>query len=247
MAEKALQLDGRLAEAHATMGKILTDFGWDWPQAEKEFQAAIELQPNYSNAHHWYAVLLVSMGRADEAVREANRAQELEPHSAVINTLVGSTLYRTRRFDQAIASLQKTLEADPTFLAARFYLGLAYLMQGRHSEAIAEFQKGRETMPDNADMIALLGYVAGLDGQRDLARSYQKELNEVAKRRYVAPFTQAAIPSGLGEWDEVFKWLEQCCEQRDSSIRGLKTDPLFDRVPKDQRFNALLRCAGLEP
>jgi DNA-binding winged helix-turn-helix (wHTH) protein/TolB-like protein/tetratricopeptide (TPR) repeat protein len=246
MAEKALKLDSRLAEAHATMGKILTDFVWDWPQAEKEFQTAIELQPNYSNAHHWYAVLLVSMGRADEAVREALRAQELEPRSAVINTLVGSTLYRARRYDQAIASLQKTLEAEPTFIAARFYLGLSYLMQGNHNEAVAEFQKGRETMPDNPDMIALLGYVAGLNGQRDLARSYQKELNEVAKRRYVAPFTQSAIPSGLGEWDEVFKWLEQCCEQRDSFIRGLKTDPLFDRVPKDQRFNALLHCAGLE-
>jgi DNA-binding winged helix-turn-helix (wHTH) protein/TolB-like protein/tetratricopeptide (TPR) repeat protein len=245
-AETALKLDGRLAEAHASMGKILTDFAWDWQQAEKEFQTAIELKPNYSNSHHWYAILLASVGRFDEAVREANRAQELEPHSAVINTLVGSTLYRARRYDQAIASLQKTLEAEPNFITARFFLGLCYLVQGQHKEAVAEFQKGRDTMSDNPDMIALLGYAAGLDGQRDLARRYQKELIDLAKRRYVAPFTQSIIPSGLGEWDEVFKWLDKCCEQHDSFLRGMKTDPLFDRVPKDQRFTALLHCAGFD-
>jgi DNA-binding winged helix-turn-helix (wHTH) protein/TolB-like protein/Tfp pilus assembly protein PilF len=245
-AETALKLDGRLAEAHASMGKILTDFYWDWPQAEKELQTAIDLKPNYSNAHHWYAILLASQGRADEAVQEANRAQELEPHSAVISTLVGSTLYRARRYDQAIASLQKTLEAEPTFIAARFYLGMCYLMQGRHSDAVAVFQKGRDSVPDNPEMIAMLGYTAGLTGQRDLAHSYQKELDEIAKRRFVAPFTQAAIASGLGDWDEVFKWLEICCKQRDPFIRGMKTDPLFDRVPKDQRFTALLQCAGVE-
>jgi DNA-binding winged helix-turn-helix (wHTH) protein/TolB-like protein/Tfp pilus assembly protein PilF len=245
-AERALQIDERLAEAHASMGKILTDFYWDWGQAEKEFQFALDLKPNYANAHHWYAILLTNMGRFDEGIREINRALELDYLSPATGTQAGAIFYRARRYDQAIAILQKTLDREPNFIPARFYLGLCYVMQEKRKEAIAEFKKGQAAAPDEPGLITILGYTAGLEGQIEQARSYQKELTELAKRRYVSPFARAAIPSGLGEWDEVFKWLEKCFEVHDPAIRSLNTDPLFDRLRKDPRFAALLHRAGLE-
>src|SRR5262245_44939483 len=246
-AEQALKIDPHLAEAHATMGKILTDYYWDWGQAEKEFKLAIDMKPGYSNSHHWYSTLLAHTGRFDEAVLEANRALELDYFSPVTGTQVGQILYRARRYDQAITALRKTLDLEPNFGAARFYLGLCYLMQGKSDDAIAEFQKGRSIAPDNPDLIAALGRAYGQTGQRDLSRRCLAELNEVAHRRYVPPFNRASVHAGLGEFDLAFKWLEKCYEERDPAIRGLKSDPLFDVLRADPRFASLLARAGLAP
>ena len=246
-AEQALKIDRHLAEAHATMGKILTDYYWDMEQSEQEFKLAIDLKPNYSNAHHWYSTLLTHKGRFDEAVREANRALELDYFSPVTGTHVGQILYRARRYDQAITSLRKTLDLEPNFGAARFFLGLCYLMQGKSDDAIAEFRKGRSNAPDNPDLIAALGRAYGQAGQRDQARRCLADLNEVANRRYVPPFNRASVHAGLGEFDLAFKWLEKCYEERDPSIRGLKSDPLLDVLRADPRFALLLTRAGLAP
>jgi len=245
-AEQALNIDAHLAEAHATMGKLFTDYYWDWERAEKEFQRAIELKPNYPNAHHWYSTLLAHLGRFDEAVREATHALELDLHSPVVGTQLGSVLYRARRYDQGIAVLQKTLDLEPNYVTARFYLGLCYLMQGRHEEALAEVQKCRAVAPNGPDFIAMLGNIYGRMGKRNEARRHQAELNALARRTYVPPFNYVGIHAGLGEMDEAFKWLEKCFEERDPSIRGLKTDPLYDLVRPDPRFAPLLRRAGFE-
>jgi DNA-binding winged helix-turn-helix (wHTH) protein/TolB-like protein/Tfp pilus assembly protein PilF len=243
---RALEIDERLAEAHATMGKISNDYDWDWERSEREFRRAIELKPNYPNAHHWYSTLLVTVGRYDEAVSEANRALELNPLSAGDITQMGNILYRARRYDQAIAVLQKSVELEPNFSTTYYHLGICYVLQGRYEEALAEFQRGRAISPSAPDFVAMLGYTCGLAGRRDEALRYQAELSELSKRRYVSPFNHAAIHSGLGEMDDVFKWLEKCYEERDPAIRALKTDPLFDIVRKDGRFAGLLRRVGME-
>jgi serine/threonine-protein kinase len=243
-ATQALSIDDRLAEAHATLGKLLTDYYWDWEHSEREFRLAIELKPNYSNAHHWYSTLLAHLGRFDEAVREANRALELDYYSPVTSTQLGAVLYRARRYDQAITVLRKTLELEPNYVTARFYLGLSHLMQGRGDEAISEFQKARASAPGSPEFLAVLGESYGLTGQTEQARQCLKELQEMAKTRYVSSFAYANIYTGLGQMDLVFKWMETAVDERDSTVRGLKTYPLFDYVRRDPRFAALYHRAG---
>jgi serine/threonine-protein kinase len=245
-AAQALNIDDRLAEAHASMGKIMTDYDGDWEQSEKEFRLAIELKPKYSNAHHWYSTLLAHMGKFDEAVREANLAMELDYYSLVTRVQLGNVLYRARRYDQAIPVLQKTLELDPRNVTARFYLGLCYLMQEKPYEAISEFKKARTVLPENPDFIAIVGHSYGRAGRLDEARRCLRELNDVVKHHYVSPFDFVNVYSGLGDLDMAFKWLDKAYEDRDSTIRGLKTDPLFDLLRPDPRFTVLMRRAGLE-
>jgi TolB-like protein/Flp pilus assembly protein TadD len=246
-AAKALSIDESLAEAHASMGKILTDYYGEWAQAEREFQRAIDLKPNYPNSHHWYSTLLARLGRFDDAVGEANRALELDSFSPVTGTQVGNVLYLARRYDQAIAALRKPLDLEPNFAPAHYYLGLCYLMQERRDEAAAEFEKALAIVPNTPDFIALLGYTNAVAGRRDQAQHRLEELNEVAKRRYVAPLNYAAIYIGLGERDLAFKLLENCNEECAPWLRGLKIDPLFDSLCADPRFAGVMRRAGLAP
>jgi tetratricopeptide (TPR) repeat protein len=189
---------------------------------------------------------MARMGRFDEAVREATRALELDQNSPALGTQLGLVLYRARRYDQGIAVLQKTLEIEPNYVPAHYYLGLCYLMLERRDEALAEFQKAHATAPNASDIVALLGYTYARAGNRDEARRYQRELNELAARGYVSPFAQVVIHTGLGDIDEVFKWLEKALEVRDSYLRSLNTDPLFDSVRLDPRFALLMRRVGLE-
>ncbi len=244
-AMRALSIDQNLAEAHASMGKILTDYYWDWEQAEREFLLAIKLKPNYANSRHWYSALLTSQGRYDEALSEANRALELDYLSPVTGTQVGQVLYRARRYDQAIAALRKTLDLEPNFTAAHYYLGQCHLMRGNHDEAMAEFERALEIAPKTPDFIAMIGYTHAVARRRDQARRCLAELDELSLGRYVPPFCYATIHAALGEPDLAFKWMEKSHEDRDPRVRTLKTDPLFDVLLADPRFAELIRRAGL--
>jgi tetratricopeptide (TPR) repeat protein len=244
-AERALSIDQNLAEAHASMGKILTDYYWDWEQAEREFQLAIKLKPKYANGRRWYSMLLAAQGRFDEAVSEANHTLELEYFSPVTRTQLGQVLYRARRYDEAVAALRKTLDLEPDFTAAHYYLGQCHLMEGRRDEAIAGFKRALEIAPKTPDFIAMIGYTYALAGRRDQARRCLAELDEVARSRYAPPFGYATIYAGLGEPDMAFKWMEKGYKERDPRVRALKTDPLFDGLRADRRFVSLMRRAGL--
>jgi eukaryotic-like serine/threonine-protein kinase len=246
-ATRALSIDQNLAEAHASMGKILTDYYWDWEQAEREFLLAIKLKPNYANSRHWYSALLASQGRFDEALSEANRALELEYLSPVTGTQVGQVLYRARRYDQAIAAFRKTLDLEPNFTAAHYYLGQCHLMRGNRDEAMAEFERALEIAPNTPDFIAMIGYTHAVAGRRDKSRRRLAELDKLALSRYVPPFCYATIYAALGEPDLAFKWIEKGYEDRDPRVRALKTDPLFDVPRADPRFAGLMRRAGLTP
>jgi tetratricopeptide (TPR) repeat protein len=246
-ARRALSIDPRLAEAHATMGKIQTDYYWDWEQAERDFQQAIKLRPKYANSHLWYSMLLATQGRFDEAVSEANRALELDYFSPVTRTQVGQVLYRARRYDDAIAALRKSLDLEPNFAAAHYFLGQCHLMKGNRDEAIVEFKRALNIAPNTPDFIAMIGYTHAVAGRRDQARRCLAELDEAAKSRYAPPFGYATIYAGLGESEMAFKWMDKGYEERDPRVRALSTDPLFDELRADPRFIALMRRAGLGP
>jgi tetratricopeptide (TPR) repeat protein len=214
-----------LAEAHASLGKLYTEYFWDAERGEREFQRAIALNPNYGNAHHWYSTLLAShLARFDEGVREAKRALELDQYSPVVSTQLGSVLYRARRYDEAIAALRQTLDLEPKAVTPRYYLGVCYLAKGQLNEARAAFQQAHTQAPESADFIGLLGYTEGVLGHTDEARRYLAELNELSQRKYASPFSHMMLHKGLGELEQVFKWLEIACVERDPYVRGLKTD-----------------------
>ncbi|HMV87478.1 MAG TPA: protein kinase [Blastocatellia bacterium] len=246
-AAHALRIDDQLAEAHASMGRLLTDYYWDWDYADREFQRAIQLKPGYSNTHLWYSSLLASLGKFDDAVREANLALELDNYSPVARTQLGSILYRSRRYDEAVAVLQKMLDQEPNSLTALNYLALCHLKQEKYDDAISEFQKAVAAAPKFPDFTALLGFAYGLTGQPDRARQSLAKLDEFARITYVAPSNYGAVYAGLGNLDKAFEYLEKTYEERSPNIRALKTDPIYDVLRNDARFTEMLRRVKLAP
>src|SRR5262249_21349717 len=140
-AMRALRIDDTLAEPHAALGYLKTNFDWDWSGAEKEFKRALELSPTYATAHQWYSLHLQESGRTEEAIAEARRAQDADPLSLIITSVTGRTLFFARRYEQAIRELQKAIEMDSTFPRAHWFLAIVYSHVGRHDEAILECQK----------------------------------------------------------------------------------------------------------
>ena len=245
-AVKALEIDETLAEAHTSLAFVKFRWDRDRVEAEREFQLAIKYKPTYAPAHQWYSSYLVALERFDEAVREARRTQELEPLSFIASSHLGWILYLSGRNDEAIATCTKILNLDPNSFPARRYLGLAYEQKGMYPQAVEEFQKGVK-LSGSPLMLALLGHAYAASGKTAEARQVLTDLHELETRRYVSPYTVAAIYTGLGEKDQAFKWLERAYEERDVWLMNLKVDPVFAKLRSDKRFQDLLTRAGLRP
>jgi TolB-like protein/Flp pilus assembly protein TadD len=249
---KALEMDETLAEAHTSLAFVKFRWDRDRVEAEREFQLAIKYKPTYAPAHQWYSSYLVALERFDEAVAEAKRTSELEPLSFTASSHLGWILYLAGRNDEAIAQCRKILSLDPNSFPARRYLGLAYEQKGLYSQAIDEFQKGVK-LSGSPLILALLGHAYAVSGKPGEARQVLDELENLSEaqdpnaRRYVSPYTVAAIYTGLGDKDQAFKWLERAFEERDVWLMNLKVDPVFAKLRSDKRFQDLLTRAGLRP
>jgi serine/threonine-protein kinase len=243
-AKKALELDETLAEAHTSLGYALILYDWNLPESTREFQRAIELNPNYATLHHWYPTVFQVTGRMDNAIGEMKRAQELDPLSLSINTALGRAYYLARQYDKAIEQLRKTIEMDQNFYYAHWMLGLAYEMKGSFPEAITEYQKARQSN-DDLFVLALLGHAFAASGKREDALRTLDQLKEVSKQRYVSAYSFAIIHAGLGERDQAFQWLEKSYQARDLDMPFLRFNPLFDNLRADPRFADLVRRVGL--
>lgn len=238
--EKALQIDDTLAEAHTSQAMIAMAFEWDWEKAEREFRRALELNPSYATAHHWYGYYFMALGRFDEAAAELERAQELDPLSLIINANLGFRFYWARQYDQAIQHLQKTLEVDPNFPLVHSYLGLVYVQKGMYEEALAAVQRAH-TLSGSRHTGGPLGYTYGVMGRRQEAQAQLKALLEASEQEFVPPYYIALVYVGLGEADHAFQWLEQAYKDRSGYLFELKVDPMFDPLRSDPRFQDLLR------
>ena len=246
-ATKALELDSTLAEAHAVLGLIRYEFDWDWAGAESEFKRAIELDPNYPTAHHWYSSLLSRFGRFDEALSESKRALELDPLSLVINENVGAILSSTGQFDKAIDQLKRALELDPNFSATHLDLGTTYARQGKYDEAIAEFRKVRELVGGGPFGLANLGYCYARVGKKSAAVKILNELFEFSKHGYSVSAEIASIYYGLGDKEKGFEWAEKAYQEREVRLVFLAAVAVSDSTLRsDQRLIALLNKIGME-
>src|SRR5882724_2113082 len=245
-AMKAIELDDTLAEAHASLGNVKHIYDWDFAGAEKEFKRAIELNSNYTSAHHFYALLLASLGRWQEANDQIKRALELEPFSLIINSSAGRILYLEREYDQAIEQLRKALELDPNFARAHFFLGQVYQQKGLNEQAVAEFQKALQ-LDVNQYLLAGLGYAYATSGKRDEAMKVLDQLKDLSKQRYASSYGVAIIHLGLGEKDAAFESLEKAYQERSEGLSSLMVEPRWDSLRADPRFADLMRRVGLGP
>jgi TolB-like protein/class 3 adenylate cyclase len=238
--KKALELDDTLAEAHASSGRILSGFDFNSTKAIAEFERAIELNPNYATAHHWFgAGPLLALGRFDESIVEAKRSIELDPLSMINNADFGNDYYYARRYDEAIAQLRKTIEIEPRFYLAHYYLGQALQANGQLPEAIAEYRKATE-LDDDPFALALLGQAYARSGQGDDATKILARLNEQAKSRYVAAYGIAVVYLGLGDKKRAMDEPERAYRENDGNdIYNIRVDPLLDDLRDEPRFEAL--------
>jgi len=239
-ATKALQLDDTLAEAHTTLALAIWLYDFDSAQAIREFQRAIELNPNYAIAHQQYGNnTLAALGRFDDAIGEGKRAVELDPLSLVINTDLGSDYYYARRYDEAIAQLRKTLEMDPGFYIAHLVLGQVLDAKGARDAAIVECQKAR-ALNDDPSVLGVLARAYGLSGNKMEAEKILDQLKKLSQERYVSAYSFALTYLGLGDKEEELRWLEQSYQDRAGSDIGfIRVDPLLDPLRGDPRFEAL--------
>jgi len=239
-AKKALELDDSLAEARTSLALALWYYDFDFSQANREFQRAIELNPNYASAHQQYGNnTLSAVGRFNDAIAEGKRAVELDPLSLVINADLGVDYYWARRYDEAIAQLRKLLEMDPGYYYAYVTLGEALEAKGAHDAAIAEYQKARE-LNDDPLVPALLAHAYGLSGNKVEAEKILDQLKVLSKARYISAYSFSLAYLGLGNKDEALRWVEQSYQDRaGADIGWIRVDSLFDPLHGDPRFEAL--------
>jgi serine/threonine-protein kinase len=244
-ADRALQIDDSLAEGHASSAYIYHKL-WRWGEAEAEFKRAISLNPNYSTAHHWFAIYLAIRQQFDDALKEIKRAQELDPLSPVINTTVAEVYLLKNDPDSAIEECKRVIELDPHFPGAHDDLGSAYLKQRRYQEAMTEFQKAIE-LSGGSEGLPNLGYLYAVTGRRSQALRIVKEFEEKHARGETIGLNLAVVYFGLGEKDQAFAWLERDFEQRDASLPFI-TYISYAEIPRsDPRYADLVRRMGLQP
>jgi len=246
-AQRALQIDDTLAEAHASLAYVKHRYEWDWQGAEREFKRAIELDPNYAPARQWYSSFLVAMGRSGQGIREARRGLELDPLSLNVNSQLAWVLYLSHRYDEALEQCRKVIALDDNFFPPRRYAGLAYEQMGRHQEAIAELNKARSIAGGSPVILGALAHAQAVAGNHTEAKRLLDEIIAGVPQRRVSSYEVAVIYTGLGEKEKAFEWLEKAYTEHNEYLNYLLVDPRFDRIRGDARYASLLQRVGLAP
>jgi TolB-like protein/DNA-binding winged helix-turn-helix (wHTH) protein/Flp pilus assembly protein TadD len=240
---KALELDSTLGEAHNSLAFCLDGFDWDFESAEKEFRRAIELNPGYATAHHWYAWHLALVGRNAEAIAEMRKAQNLDPLSLIINADLAELLVIAHFYDESIQQSRKTIEMDPNFGLAHNQLAQAYLQKRMHDEAITELQKAIQLSGDSPTCKANLARAYATGGKRDEALRLLSDLKKRSNPGYSYASEIATVYAALGDNGQAMTWLEKGYEERFNP--GVLLRPGFDPLRSDARFQDLVRRIGL--
>jgi DNA-binding winged helix-turn-helix (wHTH) protein/tetratricopeptide (TPR) repeat protein len=244
-AMRALEIDNRLADAHAVLGLVQMAQGWNWPGAERESLRAIALNPNSASAHNYYAEYLSAMSRHDEAIATIKRAQELEPLSLIMACAVGWNLFRAQRNQEAVKQLENAVAMDPSFAVSRWVLGWAYEVQGLFEQALSQFEEAFKLFDNGPPILASLGHAYAACGDTQQAYKVADQLLDISRYRYVSPFDMALVYAGLGDKNQAFDWLEKACLDKPLQLAFLKVEPKLDPIRSDARFKSLLHRIGL--
>ena len=244
---KALAIDDSLAEAHATLGAISMFYDLDWAAAEREYNRAAELNPNYEIVYELYSYLLSASGRSDQAIAMAQRGLGLNPLSVPLSNDLGSAYYLARRPDEAIQQFQKSREMDPSDNGTHINLGMAYEQKARYPGAIAMYQKSIDLSERTSAILGLMGNAYAASGKRGEALKILGELKAMSRRGYVSPYDFAILYTGLGDKEHAMEQLQKAFEERAGWIVYLKVEPLFDPLRSDPRYRDLLRRLAVAP
>jgi TolB-like protein/DNA-binding winged helix-turn-helix (wHTH) protein/Flp pilus assembly protein TadD len=243
-AMKAVAADANLAEGHMMLADV-KETEWDWAGAEQEYKRAIELNPGLARAHHWYAILLSDLQRYDEAISEIERAVDLEPLSPSLYLVQSETYYLAGRYDQAL----QTLNTSPILQAADrgrdSVAGMVYLRKGDYAEAISKLHAVVDSRPGETGDLAFLGYAYALAGRKKEALAALDALQRLGKHEYVEPGWMAMIWVALGDKDKALALLNEDYRMHSSFLMSLRSDPVFEPLHSDSRFQDLLRRIGL--
>ncbi len=245
-AMRALELDPDLADPYASLALIESVYEWQWAQAEAHYRRAIELNPGYVTAHHWYGCDLLALhGRFDEACAEMDQAARLDPLSHILWESYAHVLMLARRYDDSLAMHRKAQELEPHYYKHYTSQGRIAMHQGRHKEAVELLLKGHEIAGDNPALLGALGQAYGTAGRVAEARAVLARLTEIAERDYVPSTAFALLHCGLGETGRALEWLERGCERHDLPLAAIKVHPGYDSLRGEPRFAAILTRIGL--
>lgn len=245
-AASAVMLEGHSAEAHTSLAHVRATQDWDWTGAEREFQRAIQLNPRYSTAHHWYAMsCLVPMGRLDDALEQMRLAQSLDPVSSIIARDLAVIFCYRRELDAALDQCDHAIELNPHFAPAYLTLGLVQEQRKDLDEAVAACRRAVDLSPQTPRAQAALARTLALAGTSDYSRDTLHALEGLAHARYVSPFEFVTIHFALGDGAAAYRWLAKACDDRCFELLALRVDPRFDRLHDEPRFVAAARRVGL--
>ena len=245
-AQRALEIDETLAEAHAALGSVLMFYDWDWAGARRELSRAIEVNPGCAFAHQRLAQYLNFMGSFAEALHEYEVALDLDPLSPAICLNVALEFFFMGDYEQAIRQAEKTLEIDPTYHPTHYLMGWVHKRRGDLSKALDSFERVM-ILDDSSLFLAALGHAYGLNGDDTRALTIVDQLEKRSKHQYVSSYCRALVYIGLDEKDLAFQWLERAFEERSEMIPWLKVGADCDSLRSDPRFYNLLYRCGLEP
>lgn len=245
---KALEFNEYLSEAYSSLAWAKMHLDLDWKGVESDFKRAISLNPNYATTYSWYSVLLVILGRINEAHEMIRKALELDPLSLPINNIAASHYYSGREYNKTIEYCKKTIEIDSNFHAVHYTLGNAYIQKKLFNEAIAEQQKALNLSGGSLEYLIALAYTYGFAGNKEEALKILNDILQSSKYEYVPLSRISLIYISLGEFNTAIKYLEKAFEEQDISWHFLfiKVDPMFDSLREDVRFKSLLKKVGLD-
>jgi eukaryotic-like serine/threonine-protein kinase len=242
---RALGLDEGLTEAHVSLAYVDFSYDWNWLDAEKEFQRALQLNPNYATGHEWYALYLVAAGRAEAAIAEITLAERLDPLSPVTYAAAAQIYLYAQRYDEALEQCRRAFELYPGFLLAHYFQGRAFEQKGRVTEAIDEYRKASILSGGSATMMMTLGHVYAVSGRTGEARKLLAQLVTLSEQKYVPAVYMMGIAAGLDDTDGAFHWLNQAVQDRCDYVVYLRQEPGLDNLRSDPRFVEVMKRIGL--
>jgi len=241
---KAVALDETLPEAHVSLGSVLMFYDYDWPNAERELQRALDIKPSYAEAHDYYAMFLIANRRLQAAGEEILLARQLSPVSGLIAADAAWVFYLKRDYEQMMEQAKAAVELAPNFWLGHLQLGLAHEKKGDFARALQELEEARR-MDDNSGILEMLAGTYAAAGRPDEARRITEEMVERSKKRYVCAYEVASSYAGLKDRESAFLWLRKSLDERADCSSWIAVDPKFDTLREDPRFQDLLRRIGL--